>query len=391
MSSSSIDPLALKSPLASSDKKAKHLAIADYLRRQIQELNLPPRHMLESEAELCERFDVSRGPVRQALLSLEQEGRIYRVSGRGSFVAAPSAKAAAPAVVTREVGPQSTQFWVFPVGDYSSTSHMLEGLLRGIDQKAAEYGVALTVGSLSNTGGIRALVQKGNVAGIFTYARDVASLNDDLFASVPKIWLMSRRKQWEFNWEQPWDTVGSDNDAIGGMAARYLIEKGHTNLAFLNLAVDDPSATNRLPGFIYTGHSLGARVTLIDDACSHHGEAYPISPNVAQDVVDRLLCLNPRPTGIFIPSDKMTAVIQPLLQKRGVKVGEEMLIISCNNYQSVLAGLDPRPATIDMDCEEIGRRAADLMALRMKGETALPWVNIYAPPKLILPPAPDRS
>ncbi len=396
MSKSNIDQSSLKGRSASSEKQAKHLAIADYVRRQIEESNLPPRHMLESEAELCERFDVSRGPVRQALLSLEREGRIYRVSGRGSFVADPAGVPLAGTAgndahqiqQTHQVQ-QSTRLWVFPVGDYSSTSYMLEGLLRGIDQKAAEYGVALTVGSLASTGGIRSLVQKGNVAGIFTYALDVSSLDDELFASVPKIWLMSRRKQWECNWEQPWDIVSSDNDAIGGMAARYLIEKGHTNLAFLNLAVDDPSATNRLPGFIYTGHSLGASVVLVDNAISHHakegGTPYPISPNVAQDLVDRLLSLTPRPTGIFIPSDNMTAVIQPLLQKRGVKVGEEMLIISCNNYESVLAALDPRPATIDMNCEEIGRRAGDLMALRMQGHAPLPWVNIYAPPKLILP------
>src|SRR5690606_20411327 len=108
--------------------------------------------------------------------------------------------------------------WVFPVGDNTSPSHMLEGLLRGIDQKAAEYGVALTVGSLSAPGGVRSLVQTGNVAGIFTYARDSSSLDDELFASVPKIWLMSRRKQWECNWEQLSDIVGSDHDAVGGMA-----------------------------------------------------------------------------------------------------------------------------------------------------------------------------
>jgi|GEM_PF-5683124 len=370
--------------------KSKHLLIADYLRRQIAENQLPPRHMLESEAELCERFSVSRGPVRQALLSLEGEGRIYRVPGRGSFVADPAETPAS--TLTRTENPQGTRLWVFPVGESSSTSHMLEGLLRGIEQKAAEYGVALVVGSLSNPGGIRSLVQRGDVAGIFTWASDASGFDDEFFSSVPKIWLMNRRRPWEHNWELPWDVVSSDNDAIGGMAARYLVENGQTNLAFLNLAVEDPSATNRLPGFLYTAHTLGARVTVIDDSGRNACEGpYPIPPKLVQDGVDRLLALKPRPTGVFIPSDTMTVMIQPLLQKRGVKVGEEMLIISCNNYESVLAVLDPRPASIDMNCEEIGRRAGDLMAYRMQGKSALPPLTICAPPRLALPPAGGKN
>ena len=39
-----------------------------------------------SEPELCRRFDVSRGVVRQALQHLEREGLVRRERGRGTFV-----------------------------------------------------------------------------------------------------------------------------------------------------------------------------------------------------------------------------------------------------------------------------------------------------------------
>ncbi|KIL39135.1 hypothetical protein SD70_22165 [Gordoniibacillus kamchatkensis] len=43
--------------------------------------------MLPSEAEMEKMFQVSRTPVREALKQLESDGYIYRVQGKGSFVA----------------------------------------------------------------------------------------------------------------------------------------------------------------------------------------------------------------------------------------------------------------------------------------------------------------
>ena len=45
--------------------------------------------MLPSEGELCQRFEVSRTVVRQALDELEHEGLVYKLRGKGTFVASP--------------------------------------------------------------------------------------------------------------------------------------------------------------------------------------------------------------------------------------------------------------------------------------------------------------
>ena len=47
---------------------------------------------LPSERELCQRFDVSRSTLRQALAELEDRGFVTRHQGRGTFVARPSAQ-----------------------------------------------------------------------------------------------------------------------------------------------------------------------------------------------------------------------------------------------------------------------------------------------------------
>jgi len=68
--------------------------IGTILREQILSGRYGPGDKLPTEAELVERFGVSRITVRQALKSLEEEGLIRREAGRGTFVsdAAPMPK-----------------------------------------------------------------------------------------------------------------------------------------------------------------------------------------------------------------------------------------------------------------------------------------------------------
>jgi GntR family transcriptional regulator len=59
------------------------------LMRQIEEGEFKAGDLLPSEHELCDRFGVSRTVVRQALGEMVNEGRLYRMRGKGTFVAKP--------------------------------------------------------------------------------------------------------------------------------------------------------------------------------------------------------------------------------------------------------------------------------------------------------------
>jgi multiple sugar transport system substrate-binding protein len=59
------------------------------LKQRIEDGELRPGDRLPTEAELCDRYELSRTPVRQALQELVYEGLLIRTAGRGTFVAEP--------------------------------------------------------------------------------------------------------------------------------------------------------------------------------------------------------------------------------------------------------------------------------------------------------------
>ncbi len=81
MTSNSVSPV---SPL---HPAPLYLQLAGVLRRQIVEGELPPGEPIPTEADLCQRYQVSRATVRQALGLLVEEGLVVRQRGRGSIVA----------------------------------------------------------------------------------------------------------------------------------------------------------------------------------------------------------------------------------------------------------------------------------------------------------------
>jgi GntR family transcriptional regulator len=66
----------------------KHLQLRDILLDLI-EGELQPEEAIPSERELSERYMVARMTVRQAVDALVTDGRLFKVAGKGTFVAKP--------------------------------------------------------------------------------------------------------------------------------------------------------------------------------------------------------------------------------------------------------------------------------------------------------------
>lgn len=68
-----------------------HTQIREVLRRRILDGSYPPHSQMPSESRMMAAFGVSRITIRQALGDLQKEGLIFKVMGKGSFVAKPKA------------------------------------------------------------------------------------------------------------------------------------------------------------------------------------------------------------------------------------------------------------------------------------------------------------
>jgi DNA-binding GntR family transcriptional regulator len=63
-----------------------HRQIAAWLRRAIESGELPPGKRLPTEAAIVQMTGVAATTVRRAIKLLRQEGLIFTVQGRGSYV-----------------------------------------------------------------------------------------------------------------------------------------------------------------------------------------------------------------------------------------------------------------------------------------------------------------
>ncbi len=73
------------------DTRTLVIQLRDRIADLIREQGLAPGDKLPTEAQLTERFRISRPALREALKLLEQDGVIYVEHGRGRFVSAMSA------------------------------------------------------------------------------------------------------------------------------------------------------------------------------------------------------------------------------------------------------------------------------------------------------------
>jgi len=175
--------------------------------------------------------------------------------------------------------------------------------------------------------------------------------------------------------------VGVEDEAVGRMATRHLIEQGCQRIAHIS-GPEVSTAIGRLKGYMdeHAAHGrLPAPEHMISAGASgdHRGESG------GYDCTVKLLATNPRPDGIFCFNDPVALGSMRAILDAGLRIPEDIAIIGCGNL-SYSDFLRVPLSSIDQSSQLIGEGAATMALALAKSHKAAKSKSIVILPELIV-------
>jgi DNA-binding LacI/PurR family transcriptional regulator len=356
--------------------ESKHHRISRELLAEIVAGKYGPSARLPSEAQLVERFGVSRPTVARALRDLQDRGLIERRVGSGSFVrSSPTPDAAARQLGLLIPGLGTTEVFEAICGELAGLARVHGyGLLWG-------GGHPGPLGDLSaeDAEGLCEQFIRSQVAGVFfapfehTARRE--EVNRGLAEKLRRAGLavvLLDRDLGAFPARSEFDLVGVDNFAGGYLLADHLLKLGCRDLGFAVRPHSAPTVNARI---------AGAREAILDRGLPvppkfvRVGE--PGDPKFARGIigngrVDALLCAN----------DDVAALLLRSLEKAGVRVPGDVRLVGFDDVR--FASLLSVPlTTMHQPCREIAVVALRAMLERI-ADPALPPRGLTLSPTLVV-------
>lgn len=254
--------------------------------------------------------------------------------------------------------------------------------LRGIEREATEHGWRTTVAFLREADPIPKHL-RDEASGLLLMGSRIGPRIQQWLLRCPHVWMTSYH-------DPSGDTALAGNHEIAQLAFDYLHRRGHQHMAFLAVMSKYPAYPARAQAFKFYASTHGVSASAFMDDSSE-GAADPAEWDAMQhrmnELVDRMLATSPRPTGLFIGNDIMVGLCYRALRSRKLIPGKDVDVVSCNNDMTVLAGLDPVPATIDLGSELMGRRSVEQLLRKIRRPDETRQVRIAISPILIEPKA----
>jgi LacI family transcriptional regulator len=248
-------------------------------------------------------------------------------------------------------------------------------ILRTVQRILIEQGTNLVFAHVAGPEDLPPAVTRGEVDGILGYGEFPASAVTPQIKKIPAVWMMSPLQDSQDIWG---DRIMADHRMIGQLAARFLLDKGHKHLAYLNSAPTYPFFAERGLGFVATAPGKAASVQVV----SPDIDCVPNGPVAMEQMMKRWAELSPRPTGLFVPTDQVSVKVYRELLSRNVRPGRDVEIISCDKREDQLSQMDPPPVSIDLNREVIARLAVERLLWRIREGMDSPAVRIVVGPKL---------
>ena len=172
--------------------------------------------------------------------------------------------------------------------------------------------------------------------------------------------------------------VVGDDAAGGALAARHLLDLGHTAIGFIGDALHDPfgftSSHDREQGL--TNELAHAGISIPDRWVGHgaHGRYE------ARDLARQMLTAAQRPTAIFTASDTQALGVIAAARELGLHVPDDLSVIGYDDVEAAdYVGL----TTVRQQLFESGRRGAEVLLAEIGSRSEEPHV-VHLAPELVI-------
>lgn len=346
----------------------KYQAVAESLRHDIASGMYKDGDALLTEAELKQKFGVSRQTVRQAIALLESDGLVLRRRGSGTYVSHGARKHSG----VLSVGVITTYI----------TDYIFPSIVRGIESALSAESCIMSLSATYNrTDHERSLLNRileTPLDGLIVEGTKTALPNPNT-GLYEKLW--ERNIPCVFiNGYYPQLPravyVVTDDEAGGRMAAAYLTQQGFTRIGGL-FKSDDMQGHLRYQGFFAELQDRGLHVR-DENVCwftTENKRRFLREETGAEFLrslrsgVDAVVCYN----------DETALELMAVLEENGIAVPRDVSIVSFDNsaYASVC---HPKLTTLAHPKDTFGRVAAEkllnMIAGKKESSTALPWTLV---------------
>lgn len=320
----------------------KYEVIIEYIKKKINEGTLVNGSKIPSENALSKKFSVSRDTVRRAFSELEEEGTIVSMRGSGTFVRLKKPhNSNRIAVITTYV-----ENYIFPK------------IITGIEASLSKSGYVVQLSFTNNVFErerevLEDIILKNEVAGIIMEPVKSALPNPNLDCyeklkeiGIPVLFINSYYRETKI------PHVSLNDEAMGYMATRYLLDKGHKKIGAV-LKMDDGQGHLRFSGYSRALYEAGIK----------NASDYVVwyDTNDEKDISAAESHLETRLsecTAVFCYNDKIARDYINYLSKKGKKVPDDISIISMDDSELAEYG-DVKLTSCPHPMEELGRVAAE--------------------------------
>ncbi|MBD5631639.1 MAG: substrate-binding domain-containing protein [Clostridia bacterium] len=327
--------------------------IKEYLTELIVANRNNPTYKLPSEQQVSQKFNASRVSVRKAFSMLEQDGVIYRIKGKGTFIQQEHDSV----LLSAKENPSNCFVFIIP----EVSSRFVQDICNGMLAASKELDRKLLILSSSNSTQLErdniSTAMRINCAGILLMPVDDNNYNDSILSlslsKFPTIFIDRRLYGLNIN------CVSSDHSYIGYNATSYLLKHNREHILFLSLSRSISSVRQRLDGYenALNEHLKGTYRRYILNI-----EDYMTKPAELFNIIHNYLQANPQITGCIAGSGTPALYLVKALQSLGHKIGEDFEVVFLDDDSHDISELlDYNIPTIIQDGTEIGRTAVKML------------------------------